>query len=202
MKNLNKIKIKQMINFKKNFYSDFGLEIELKQTDKIFHYFEIYDGSLKKTKIVHKKSLQEIYGYDGSDLFEFFRSNNELLPQLLKETDNFFIFEFLEGEILTSITSEDFNYLERFENEEFYPFINSLYYNLIRLEDGKIKLIDLKHLDNKICNIPEHLKQNLIVFLYNIDNKISNLYIRKEKYLDEILNILEKDYDNIKVINV
>jgi len=200
MVNINKTKVKQIIEYKKEFNLDFGLNIDIKQNRKLFHYFEIYDGYLKKTKVVRKKSIQEIYEYDCEDLFNFFRSEDELLPTLLGESKHFFIFEYVEGELVKSITKEDFKYLERFESYEFYPFINSLYTNLIRLEDGSIKLADLKHLDNKICKIPEYLKENLIVFLYNKEDRVSNLYIKDEKYIDEIFEILEKDYDNIKVI--
>ena len=199
--NYNKLKLSQMINFKKEFKKDFGFDIDIKQDKKVYHYFEIFPGKLRKTKVVRKKSLQDIYGYNCEDLFNFFRKNDELLPQLLGETENFFIFEYLEGDLITDINYEDFKYLKRFEGYEFYPFINSLYTNLIRLKDGTIKLIDLKHLDSKICNIPEYLKKNLIVFLYNKENKIGNLYIDNKIYLNEILEILKKDYDDIKVID-
>lgn len=199
---INKLKALQMVRFKTEFFEDFSGEIKILHQEKNYHYFEIYEGVMRKTKVVNKQSLREIYGYDCEDLFDFFRTNNELLPLLYGETEHFFLFEYIEGEPIRNITKEDFNYLEKFEGLEFYPFFNSLYTNLIRQEDGKIKLIDLKHLDNKVCNIPDYLKDNLIVFLYNKEDRISNLYIKNKKYIEEILNILEKDYDNIRIMEI
>ena len=199
---IDKVKARQMVRFKVEFFEDFSSSIPIKQNNKRYHYFEIYDGILRKTKVVNKESLREIYGYDCEDLFEFFRSGDDLIPQLLDESEHFFIFEYIEGDILTDIKIENFEYLKKFRNHEFYPFLNSLYSNIIRLKDGSIKLVDLKHLDFKICNYPEYLKKSLIVFLYNKENKVSKLYIEEDKYLDEILGILKKDYDNIQIIKV
>ena len=197
---INKLKAIQMVRFKSEFYKDFSKYIKIEQSTKKYHYFEIYDGVISKTKIVNKQSLREIYQYDCEDLFNFFRSNNELLPQLLYETTHFFIFEYVEGELVKNITIEDFNYLQKFEDLEFYPFVNSLYTNLVRKPDNTIKLIDLKHLDFKICNIPEYIKKDLIIFLYNKEDKVSKLFIKSTKYLDEKIRILERDYHNIEVI--
>jgi len=189
--------LKQIITFKKQFKESFGYDIIPCRTNKIYHYFEVVNN----TKIVSKEALQYIYGNDCISLFNFFRSNNKLLPKVLDENKYFFIFEYLEGEIMVDITKEDFDYLEQFQGLEFYPFVNSLYSNLIRTSNG-IKLIDLKHLDNKVTNLPNKIKDTLIVYMNNEDNNVSDLYIRDDKYLDEILEVLIKDYFIINIKKV
>jgi len=189
--------LEQIITFKKQFKENFDYDIIPCRTNKIYHYFEIVND----TKVVSKDALKEIYQDDCIELFKFFRSNNKLLPMLLNETNNFFIFEYLEGEVMIDIAKEDFDYLEQFEGSEFYPFVNSLYSNLIRTSNG-IKLMDLKHLDNKVTNLPDKIKDTLIVYMNNNDNNISNLYVRDEKYLDDILEILIEDYHIMNVIKI
>jgi len=191
---LTKVLLKQVLLYKQQFREDFERNVIPKNTTKIFHYFEIIDD----TKVVSKEALELIYEDKLYNLFDFLRSGNKLLPKLLKETEHFFIFEYLRGDIMRNVTKEDFDYLEQFQGIEFYPFINPLYTNLIRTKDG-IKLIDLKHLDNKVVDLPEHLKETMCVYMGNEEKNISKLYIRDLKHIDEIQSILSKDYYNIEI---
>ncbi len=187
-------KMKRMVNFKEQYFLDFNKVIVLKIPKKVYFYFQV----INDMKVVSKEALIDIYGYDCEDLFEYFRSNNKLMPYLIEETKHFFVFEYLTGEILKDITKADFDYLRQFENAEFFPFHNSLYTNIIRLSNGNIKLIDFKHLDNKITKLPKHLTENMFVFMSYKDE--SGLYIDDTTNIEEIKKILSIDYYNIATI--
>jgi len=194
--NISSGKLHQMLSFKQRFLEDFGRPVSLDMNDKIYFYFQKVEG----TKVVSKEALQQIYEYDCEDLFDFLRSGNPLLPCLIEETRHFFVFEYLHGEVLESITADDFREIERLTaGSEYTPFHNSMYTNIIKT-GGKIKLIDFKHLDNKITEVDI----DTFVFMHNNKNKICDLYIRNFDDLDSIMELLEKDYDltNLKITRI
>lgn len=207
-----KVKIKQINKAISDFGELYNEKISPFTRKKIFYFFKH-----NNIKFIHKNSLRkyytnlDTYSYDietknycnlndknnikemednFNNVMQYIKSGPELLPQY-KETENFLYTEYIDGEVLSSITKEDFYYLKEMINE-FTPFYNSMAYNLIK-KDNKIYLIDIKHLE-KVDNKP------FFIYMYNKDHGINNLYV-DSKY-DEIIEFLSSDYpmDDCRII--
>ena len=172
-------------------------------TRKIYFYFFELDGK----KYVHKESLQFVYSnaetytkevdpfycsltkeYVPTPVCKFLETyTGNALPKLLDNNDKFLVYEYIDGEPVDSITSEEFYQLLEYHNEfDFTPFYNSMTYNLARTNNS-IKVIDLKHFECKI-NMP------FFIYLYNEDNDINRLYIQEDTDLRPIVTHLSIDY--------
>lgn len=202
-------KSKQIIKAKKDYLEDFNKEAKM-FTNKEFFYFFVDEN----TKYIHKDSLRfcltnaNTYEFDINptkaitptpetkqyfekeihDLFEFFTNyKGDLLPEL-HSSENFFHYEFVIGESITSITNEEFFKLkELHDNSEFTPFYNSLCYNIVREPEGTLKVIDFKHFERKD-------EKPFFVYMYNEDHHINALYIEEGTDLDLVFERLDKDY--------
>ena len=172
-------------------------------TRKIYFYFFELDGK----KYVHKESLRFVYSnaetytkevdpyychltkeHVPPDVCKFLETyNGTALPTLLESNDKFFVYQYVEGEPIDSITQEEFYQLWQYHTEfELTPFYNSMAYNLARTENS-IKVVDLKHFECKI-NIP------FFIYLYNEDNNINRLYVKYGTNLELIAKHLAIDY--------
>jgi hypothetical protein len=109
------------------------------------------------------------------------------LPKLLDNNDKFFVYEYMEGEPINTVTTDEFFTLKlHHEDLQLTPFYNSMTYNLIRTSNG-VKLVDLKHFENK-KDLP------FFVYLYNKDHGINKLYIEEHSVLDKAMQHLAFDY--------
>jgi hypothetical protein len=173
-------------------------------TRKVYFYFFVQDNK----KYIHKKALQFIYtnaetytsevdpyycnltkSVTPAPNVEPFLSeySGSLLPRLLEDNDKFFVYEYVNGHPIESVSLEEFYYLKlQHDSLDFTPFYNSMTYNLIRTDES-IKLIDFKHFDHK-KDLP------FFVYLYNEDNRVNTLYIEKNTDTDSIAGYLGIDY--------
>lgn len=165
-------------------------------TRKEYFYF-LHDTEYK---YIFKPALQ--YYYNDKTIVEKFRKFKEdydyvyegscFYPKIIKETNSFFIVKWEDGQILDSLTKEDIiflkNYLTVINPPDFLIWYNSLTYNLIRLSNGNIKLIDLKHFDF-ILPATFSIIPKPFIYMYNEYFKINDFY--------EIFSLSEEDKKNI-----
>lgn len=171
-------------------------------TKKIYFYFFIHEGK----KWVSKSGLNFVYTnadtwtndplpdhcglqreFKSVDVVDFLNYySGKLLPPR-QQNQSFFIFDWIEGEPVNSITIDEFFYLhDQNMSMEFTPFYNSMTYNLVRTRD-RIYLVDLKHFDRKI-DLP------FFVYFYNDAHQINRLYVEIGANLDKIIQHLKIDY--------
>jgi|688.fasta_scaffold504815_2 hypothetical protein len=195
-------KVRLIKQAKKDLFDVYGIH-HTPFTRKIFFYFFI----LGNKKYVHKESLRfvnsnaETYTTDLNPYycslkkeFEPFdpepfleKYNGNLLPKLLDNNDKFFVYEYVEGDLVTDLNIKEFyNLKEKILDIKITPFYNSMAFNLVRTVDD-IKLIDFKHLEKK-KNLP------FFVYFYNLKNCINRLYIESKNDLYKVTNLLKTDY--------
>jgi len=172
-------------------------------TRKIYFYF----FELNNKKYVHKEALRFVYSNAKTYTTEVdpFYCNltksivpvnvcsfletytGTLLPKLVDNNDKFFVYEYVSGNPIDTVSSDEFFILKaHHENMELTPFYNSMIYNLVRTENDVI-LVDLKHFESK-KDLP------FFVYLYNKDNGVNSLYIEKHSGLDKVVQHLALDY--------
>ena len=171
-------------------------------TRKTFFYFFIQDDK----KYIHKKSLNFVYTnancyiddvdpshcsltkHDPVDVCSFLETyKGKLLPKLIENNPMFFVYEFYEGDPITSINKEDFFFLkEQHESLPLTPFYNSMTYNIVRGKDG-LKLVDFKHFEEKDT-------KPFFVYMYNELQSINHLFVEEGTDINPIVEHLEKDY--------
>ena len=195
-------KIKYINQAKKDLFELYGINYT-PFTRKIFFYFFIFKGK----KYVHKESLRfvnsnaETYTRSSDPYYcnlkkEFEPLNIEpflekytgnLLPKLLENNDKFFVYEYVEGDPVVDINSDEFyNLKSKIDDVEITPFYNSMAFNLIRTPED-IKLVDFKHLEKK-TNMP------FFVYFYNKEFNINSLHLSKQEDLTEVKKLLSIDY--------
>lgn len=205
-----KSKVRLLRQCQKDFLDTYGEQIQ-PFTRKAFFYFHVKDN----IKYVHKESLKFVYSnadtfttdhdpiscrheklYEPVDIIQFLEGySGELLPHKLSQNEKFIEYSFEEGEAVTNITEEEFFILKQYNQEtSLTPFYNSMAYNLIRINTG-IKLVDLKHFENKD-------DKPFFVYMYNRDADLNVLYVEPNTPLVPIVNRLRMDYpvDNIEVV--
>jgi hypothetical protein len=195
-------KIRLIKQAKKDLFDLYGINYT-PFTRKMFFYFFILDNK----KYIHKESLRfvnsnaetytkslnpyycnlqkEFEPFDVENVLENYEGN--LLPKLLDNNDKFFVYEYVEGDLVTDLNNNEFFNLKKTVcNTKFTPFYNSMAFNLVRTKND-IKLIDFKHLEKK-QDIP------FFIYFYNLENCINRLYIESGVNLDKINNLLKVDY--------
>lgn len=199
---LTQSKVRLIKQARKDLLELYGIE-HTPFTRKIYFYFFELDGK----KYVHKEALRFVYSnaetytkevdpyycsltkeYIPTPVCEFLETyTGDALPKLLDSNSKFFVYEYVDGDPVDSITKEEFYQLEQYHEEfELTPFYNSMTYNLARTTNS-IKVIDLKHFECKL-NMP------FFIYLYNEDNRINSLYIKDGTNLEPIVNHLAIDY--------
>jgi len=172
-------------------------------TRKIYFYFFIHE----QKKYVYKRALNFVYANADTytneinpsycnltkslspvNICKFLETyTGTLLPKLIDNNDKFFVYQYIEGNPIDSVTNNEFfNLKAHHESMELTPFYNSMAYNLVRTTND-IKLVDLKHFESK-KNLP------FFVYLYNKNNGVNSLYIEKHSALDKVVQHLALDY--------
>jgi len=197
-----------------HFKEEFNIDIKI-FTKKMFYYFTIHNN----IKYIHKESFLfylnngDTFTYDiipwkcnidslntfdfmYNDIVKLLKSNNNLIPHI-RESNNFYMYDFVEGEPIIDISVKEFFELRKFFNENtIIPFYNSMCFNIVRTLNG-LKIIDLKHFERK-DNKPFY------IYLNNDKYNINTLYIEETSDLELVLKHLRRDYtitnENIKVI--
>lgn len=200
-----KSKVDLIKEAKQDFFDCYGIDYT-PFTRKEFFYFFVYEGK----KYVHKKSLEFVYsnagtfGYDidpiscnltkefnPPDVSKFLEEyTGSLLPKLDHANNKFLVFEYEHGEPMMSVSADEFFYLEQAnDNLDLTPFYNSMTYNLLRTDctDFPVKLIDLKHFDEKD-------EKPFFIYMFNEQNCVNTLYVEKDSNLALILDHLTIDY--------
>lgn len=199
---LTQSKVRLIKQARKDLFDLYGIE-HTPFTRKIYFYFFELDGK----KYVHKESLRFVYSnaetytkeidpyycgltkqYEPTPVCEFLEAySGNALPKLLDSNDKFFVYEYIDGEPVDDITQDEFYQLWQYHTEfDLTPFYNSMTYNLARTANS-IKVIDLKHFECKI-NMP------FFIYLYNEDNGINRLYIKRGTDIKPIADHLAVDY--------
>lgn len=188
-----------------DFFNEFNLSVNI-FTKKIFFYFFVHNN----VKYIHKESLRLVYTNldTGSDLQDtpnfcdildknkiqekneavkdiifLLQEQNILIPKI-NNTLNFLTYEFIIGEPVVEISSDEFKFLKNNSNFNGYtPFYNSMCFNMIRTKET-LKLIDFKHFE-KIDS------KKFFIYLNNEDFNINKLYIEKSTERDDINIILD-----------
>jgi hypothetical protein len=197
-----KSKVELIKEARQDFLDIYGIE-HTPFTRKLFFYFFVYNNK----KYVHKKSLNFVYSNADTwttdkepicceltkqisppGVVDFLSSYaGTLLPTLVENNEKFLVFEYLQGQAVDSITSDEFYYIEQqHEKLQLTPFYNSMAYNLIR-NQNIIKLTDLKHFEQK-QNLP------FFLYMYNEQNCVNTLYIKTNTDTNGIVQHLGKDY--------
>jgi hypothetical protein len=172
-------------------------------TRKIYFYFFEHNNK----KYIHKRALNFVYTNADTytkevdpyycyltkqtsppDIYTFLESyQGTLLPKLLESNDSFLVYEYWEGDPVESISAQEFQYLNaQHEQLALTPFYNSMTYNLARNGD-QIKLIDFKHFEPKDS-------KPFFIYLYNEDNRVNTLYVKKGTNMEPIADHLGIDY--------
>ena len=172
-------------------------------TRKIYFYFFIHE----QKKYVYKRALNFVYtnadtytneinpsycnltkSLSPVNICKFLETyTGTLLPKLIDNNDKFFVYQYIEGNPIDSVTNNEFfNLKAHHESMELTPFYNSMAYNLVRTTND-IKLVDLKHFESK-KNLP------FFVYLYNKNHGVNRLYTEEHTNLDEIVQHLALDY--------
>jgi len=206
-------KIELLKEFKQDFKLIYNVDV-FPFTNKLFFYFYVIEGK----KYVHRKSLEFIYSnadtytydidpyycnlkkeYLPFNIISYLSSiNSNLLPPLLDINDKFLVYDYINGIPINSINKDEYYYLKNLDTLSNYTaFYNSMCYNLLRDNEGKIVLIDLKHFEIKKSNLP------FFLYFYNKSHAINCLYYDNSNMLPDILNHISIDYptNNIKLIN-
>lgn len=176
-------------------------------TPKNFFYFFKHDGM----KFIHKESLRLCYTNGDTYSEEIDTPNyccidadrnikvpeltfmNPLMPELMVDTEKFYIMDYVQGDACTDITEDEFFYLKN--NRDFggfTPFYNSMAFNLVRSPQG-LKLIDMKHFE-PIDEKP------FFIYMYNKKFQINTLYVEQGTDLSSVLNHLNRDYPVRRII--
>jgi hypothetical protein len=172
-------------------------------TRKLHFYFFIHEDK----KYVHKESLRFVYSnadtytrdtdpticnlykeFDPLDPFPFLESyTGELLPKLIDVNDKFLVYEYFNGDPIEHLSEDEFYWLYTEHNKnDLTPFYNSMTYNIVR-NGQTLKLVDLKHFEVKD-------KKPFFVYLYNEENGVNTLYIKKSTEMEPVVNHLGIDY--------
>lgn len=197
-----KSKVELIKEARQDFFDLYGIDYT-PFTRKAFFYFFVYNDK----KYVHKKSLEFVYSNADTwtrekdpicceltkqisppNVVGFLSSyTGTLLPPLVENNEKFLVFEYMLGQAVDSVTSDEFYYInQQHEKLQLTPFYNSMAYNLSR-NQNIIKLIDLKHFEQK-QNLP------FFLYMYNEQNCVNTLYIKTNTDTSRIVRHLSKDY--------
>jgi len=202
-------KIQFLYEVKEALFKDFNIEIELGQgftKSDMFHFVVIgdkkyvYKNALKfiltngDTYNMHQPLTSEFIVNKNPDdqklitdniqrMFDFFRNdinNFKLYPELLEETENFFVFRYYDEnwEKISSLDWKDSRYISKHfvrsykgSKETISPFYNNMYNKLMKnMNSGEIKMVDIKSLEfRKVPNLAIYMYSDITNNLYLLD---------------------------------
>lgn len=221
-------KVKWLQKFSSDFKKDFGVDLPHGTgftTSDFFHFGPVenlkyvhkeamhflltngltYNGNcdLYAPTVFNQNQMQkDKVDSDIALMFDFYRygiNQCKLYPSFIKESENFFVFEFYSDTEWTAIdylTREDAqfikkHYIDKFEGitKKVTPFYCSLADKLFRHnKTGEIKMVDIKSFEFRS-------RSGLTILMVN--DRVNNLYLLERRFLTRsyILSPFKKDYN-------